>query len=66
MVRGACKTFILDAITVLLLKINFQSEFQKLFYKQTPTKLLPDLLKNNYLDEPALTLVKSLENIDEI
>jgi hypothetical protein len=28
--------------------------------------MLPDLLKNNYLDDSALILVKSLEDIDEI
>lgn len=28
--------------------------------------MLPDLLKNNHLDEPALSLVKGLENIEQI
>ena len=28
--------------------------------------MLPDLLKNNLLADPALTLVKSVDNIDEI
>ena len=32
----------------------------------TPKKLLPDLLKNNFLKEPASTLVKHLEDIDMI
>ena len=45
---------------------SFQSEFEKLYLKDTPTKMHPDLLKNNYLDNPALSLVKRLDNIDEI
>ena len=45
---------------------SFQKEFEKLYLKSTPTKMLPDLLKNNYLADPALSLVKSLEDINEI
>ena len=45
---------------------TFQSEFEKLYLRTTPKKLLPDLLKNNYLGEPALSMVKSQEDIDEI
>ena len=37
-----------------------------LYSKATPKKMLPDLLKNNYLADPALSLVKSLDEIDEI
>ena len=45
---------------------TFQSEFEKLYLKSTPRKMLPDLLKYNHLAEPALSLVKSLDNIDDI
>ena len=45
---------------------SFRSNFEKLHAQSTPKRLLPDLLKNNYLSEPALTLVKSIENIDII
>ena len=45
---------------------TFQAEFEKLYSKKTPTKMLPDLLKNNYLGDPALSLVKRLDDIDEI
>jgi len=45
---------------------TFQSEFEKLFLRTTPRRVLPDLLKNNYLADPALTLVKSLNDIKEI
>ncbi|MCH2406189.1 MAG: hypothetical protein MK200_08365 [Nitrosopumilus sp.] len=45
---------------------SFQMEFEKLYSKSTPKKMLPDLLKHNYLADPALTLVKSVESIEEI
>ena len=45
---------------------TFQSEFEKLYLRITPKKLLPDLLKNKYLADPALALVKSQDDIDEI
>ena len=45
---------------------SFQSDFEKLHINSIPTSLLPDLLKNNYLDGPALTLVKGVDEIDEI
>ena len=45
---------------------TFQYEFEKLHLRTTPKKMLSDLLKYNYLDEPALSLVKSLDNIDEM
>ena len=45
---------------------TFQNKFEKLHLKSTPRKLLPQLLKNNFLDEPALTLVKHIDDIDEI
>ena len=45
---------------------TFQDNFEKLYLRTTPRRLLPDLLKNNHLENPALLLVKSVENIDEI
>lgn len=45
---------------------TFQSTFEKIHLKSTPKNLLPDLLKNNFLEGAALTLVKSIEEIDEI
>eukprot|EP00794_Sanderia_malayensis_P010066 gene10066-11094_t len=43
-----------------------QREPDKIHLQSTPKELLPDLLKNNYLLEPASIAVKSLENIDDI
>ena len=45
---------------------SFQSDFEKLHLKSTPSALLTDLFKNNYLDGPALTLVKGKDDITEI
>ena len=41
---------------------TFQKDFEKLYLHRTPKSLLPDLLKNNYLDEPALSLVKPVDH----
>ena len=45
---------------------TFKSQFEKLYIKCTPLAVLPDLLKNNYLQEPALSLVKRLDIMDDI
>ena len=45
---------------------TFQTDFEKIHLADTPTDIIPDLLKNNYLTDPALSLVKSVEDIDEI
>ena len=45
---------------------TFQTKFEKLYLKSTPRSMIPELLKNNYLEDPALSLVKSVNNIDEI
>ena len=45
---------------------SFQSEFEKLYVRTTPNKLLPELLKNNFLEDSALTMVKYLDDIEEI
>ena len=45
---------------------TFKDEFEKLYLRITPTRMLPELLKNNHLDGPALTLVKHVDEVDEI
>ena len=45
---------------------TFQVEFEKLYARRIEKKLLPDYLKNNYLKGTALTLVRTLEYLDEI
>ena len=44
----------------------FQNTFEKIHLKSTPKSLLPDLLKNNFLEPPALNLVSNVTDIDEI
>ena len=45
---------------------TFNDEFDKLYSKSTPRRLMPDLLRNNHLDEPALSLVKHVDDISEV
>ena len=45
---------------------TFQSEFEKLYLRTTPKRVLSDLLINKFLSEPALSLVKGVEDIQEI
>ncbi|XP_057310601.1 uncharacterized protein LOC130648563 [Hydractinia symbiolongicarpus] len=45
---------------------TFQTDFEKLYLRSTPNAVLPDLLKNNFLEHPALTLVRNVTNINEI
>ena len=45
---------------------TFQTEFEKIYLADTPTDIISDLLKNNHLTDPALSLVKSVEDIEEI
>jgi len=45
---------------------TFQTDFNKLYTHNTPKRMLPDLLKINLLADPALSLVNSLTDIDEI
>ena len=45
---------------------TFQTDFEKICLSDTPKDVLPDLLKNNYLSDPALSLVKSVDDMDEI
>ena len=45
---------------------TFRSTFEKLYLQTTPSQFLPDLLKNNFLAEPASSLVKNIEEMDVI
>ena len=45
---------------------SFQTEFEELIYGKVEKRLQPRLLKNNYLGDSALTLVKNGDCIDEI
>ena len=45
---------------------TFQTEFEKLFVPNITAKMLPDYLKYNHLEGPALTLVKGLDTMSEI
>ena len=45
---------------------TFQRDFEKIYSRTYPKRTQPDLLKNNFLGEAALSLVKSLDDIDEI
>ena len=45
---------------------TFKDEFEKLHLRTTPETMLPELLTNNYLEDPALSLVKNIRNIDKI
>ena len=45
---------------------SFQTEFEKLIAPSVQAKLLPDILKNDYLEGSALNAVKGLDKIDEI
>ena len=45
---------------------TFQDNFDEIYSKSTPTRLMPDLPRNNHLDEPALSLVRSVDDINEI
>ena len=45
---------------------SFKDQFEKVHLRETPKSLLPDLLKNNFLEEPALSLVKNVTDIDDI
>ena len=45
---------------------TLQSMLEKLHEKRTPRTMLPGLLINNYLEDTALSLVKSVKDISEI
>ena len=45
---------------------TFRSKFEKLHLQDVPERALPELLKNNYLEGPALEAVKRLQTTGEI
>ena len=45
---------------------TFRNDFEKLHLRNTPKCYLPDLFRNNYLEDPALSIVKGENNIDNI
>ena len=45
---------------------SFKSDFLKLCERTTPKRLQAELIKNNYLEGPALSLVNSLDDIEAI
>ena len=45
---------------------TFQSDFIKIYKQTTPKRMMSDVLKNNHLEGAALSLVRSVDNIDEI
>ena len=45
---------------------SFQMDIEKMYSASTPKHRMSDLLKNKYLEDPAYSMVKSLDDIDEI
>ena len=45
---------------------TFQTEFLKIHQRTTPKRMMADVLKNNLLEGPALSLARSVTDIDEI
>ena len=45
---------------------TFQSQFEKIYKRSTPTRMMPELLKSNFLEDSPLALVKDIDNINEI
>ena len=45
---------------------SFQSEFSKIYERTTSKRMTPDLLKNNSLEGSALSLVRSMTDIEDI
>eukprot|EP00794_Sanderia_malayensis_P014609 gene14609-16122_t len=45
---------------------TFKTKFEKIHLRTTQRHLLADLLKNNYLKDPALSSVKTIDDIDKI
>ena len=45
---------------------TFRSEFEKLISPKIQARLLPDYLKNNYLEEQAFAIVSEINEIDKI
>ena len=45
---------------------TFWSELIKIYKRTTPKRMMSGVLKNNHLEGSALSLVRSVDNIDEI
>ena len=45
---------------------TFRSELIKIYKRTTPKRMMSGVLKNNHLEGSALSLVRSVDNIDEI
>ena len=45
---------------------TFKDEFEKFHLRTTPNTMLPELLRNNYLEDPTLSFVNNIQNIDKI
>ena len=45
---------------------TFKTEFEKLVAPRIQAKLLPEYLKNNYMEGQALEIVREIDNIEEI
>ena len=45
---------------------TFQSEFLKIYQRRTPKIMMADVLKNNLLEGPILSLFRSITDINEI
>ena len=45
---------------------TFQSEYIKIYKQTTSKRIMLDVLKNNHLEGAALSLVRSVDDIDEI
>ena len=45
---------------------TFQSQFLKTHQRTTPKRMMVDVLKTNFLEGPALSLVRNITDVDEI
>ena len=45
---------------------RFKNEFEKIYLRATPKRMLPEIQRNNFLENPGLSLVKSVQNIGAI
>ena len=49
-----------------ILRVRFKIEFVMIYKRTTPKIMISDVLKNYHLEGAALSLVRSVDNIDEI
>ena len=48
------------------LTFTFKSDIEQLHLQKNPRELLPDLIRNKFLEESALVMVKNVDDIEEI